>query len=91
MDEAIKAVLKRFRVEGLQQVQIQEHVQERPGRASRGRLSGIRRDCTFWLSCMREETAIAKAMSELGWRVYATNHLAEYLTVEQAVEASRDE
>lgn len=91
VDEAIKAVLKRFRVEGLLQVQIQEHVQERPVRAYRGRLSGVRRDCTFTLTCMRDEMAIAKAMSELGWRVYATNHLAEDLTLEQAVEAYRDE
>jgi transposase len=30
-------------------------------------------------------------MSELGWRVYATNHLAASLTLEQAVEAYRDE
>jgi hypothetical protein len=55
VDEAIKAVLKRFRVEGLLQVQIQEHVQERPVRAYRGRVSGIRRDCTFTLTCERVE------------------------------------
>ena len=30
-------------------------------------------------------------MSQLGWRVYATNQLAEYLTLELAVEAYRDE
>jgi transposase len=91
VEAAIKAVLKQFRVEGLLQVQIQEHVQERPVRAYRGRLSGVRRDCSFTLTCLQEETAIAKAMNELGWRVYATNHLAEYLTLEQAVEAYRDE
>jgi transposase len=91
VDEAITAVLKRFRVEGLLRVQIQEHVQERPVRAYRGRSSGVRHDCTFTLTCEREETAIAKAMSELGWRVYATNHREEYLTLEQAVEAYRDE
>jgi transposase len=91
VEEAINTVLKRFRVEGLLQVQIQEDVQECPVRAYRGRLSGVRRDCTFTLTCERVETAIAKAMSELGWRVYATNHLVEYLTLEQAVEAYRDE
>jgi hypothetical protein len=30
-------------------------------------------------------------MSQLGWRVSATNHVSEPLTLEQAVEASRDE
>jgi len=91
VEEAIQAVHKQFRVEGLLQVQIQEHVHERPVRAYRGRLSGVRRDLTFTLTWAREETAIAKAMSELGWRVYATNHLEHHLTLEQAVEAYRDE
>jgi transposase len=91
VDEAIKEVLKRFRVEGLLQVEIQEYIQQRPIRAYRGRVSGIRRDCTFTLTCRREETAIATAMSKLGWRVYATNHQEDHLTLEQAVEAYRDE
>src|SRR5437660_1345529 len=51
----------------------------------------MRRDVTFTISCQREEEAIEKARSHLGWRVYATNHLEEYLTLEQAVEAYRDE
>lgn len=91
VDEAVKEVLKRFRVEGLLQVEIQEHIQQRPIRAYGGRLSGVRRDGTFTLTWRREETAIAKAMSKLGWRVYATNHQADHLTLEQAVEAYRDE
>ena len=77
VEEAIQAVHKRFRVEGLLQVQIQEHVHERPVRAYRGRLSGVRRDLTFTLTWAREETAIAKAMSELGWRVYTAERLLE--------------
>jgi len=91
VEEAIKAVLKQFRVEGLLQVQILEHVQERAVRAYRGRVSGMRRELTFTLTVEREETAIAKAMSQLGWRVYATNHQASHLTLEHAVEAYRDE
>jgi Transposase len=35
--------------------------------------------------------AIARVVSLLGWRAYATNHLTEYLSLEQAVEAYRDE
>ena len=91
IEEAIKAVLKQFRVEGLVQVQILEHIHERPVRAYRGRLPGVRRDLSFTLTSAQEETAIARAMSQLGWRVYATNEPIEYLTVEQAVEAYRDE
>jgi transposase len=91
VDEAIKEVLTRFRVEGLLCVQVQEDIQERPVRAYRGRLSGVRPDVTFTISSEREETAIAQAMSQLGWRAYATNHLIDHLTLEQAVEAYRDE
>jgi transposase len=91
VEEAIKGLLASFRVEGLLCVQIQEHVQERPVRAYRGRVSGIRRDVTFTLSCEREEKAIEKAMSTLGWRIYATNHVTDHLSLEQAVEAYRDE
>lgn len=91
VEEAIQDVLTRFRIEGLLRVQIQEHVQERPVRAYRGRLATVRQDVTFTVSSEREAEAIEKAMSHLGWRVYATNHLIEHLTLEQAVEAYRDE
>lgn len=91
VEEAIKAVLKQFRVEGLLQVHIQEHVQERAVRAYRGRVSQVRRELSFRLTIERVQTAIAKTMSELDWRVYATNHQAFHLTLEQAVEAYRDE
>jgi transposase len=91
VEEAIKEVLTRFRVEGLLRVQIQEHMQQRPVRAYRGRLLTMRREVTFTVSSQREEEAIAQTMSELGWRAYATNHSASQLTLEQAVEAYRDE
>jgi transposase len=91
VEEAIQDVLTRFRVEGLLGVQIQEQVQERPVRAYRGRVATMRRDVTFTISSQREEEAIEKARSHLGWRVYATNHLSEHLTLQQTVEAYRDE
>lgn len=91
VEEAIKAVLTQFRVEGLLQVQILEHVQEWAVRPYRGRLSGVRRDLSFTLTIEREERAIAKAMSQLGWRVYASNHQVSHLSLEHAVEAYRDD
>lgn len=91
VEEASQAVLKQFRVEGLLQVQIQEHVHERALRAYGGRSSGVRRDLSFTLISSREETAIGKAMSQLGWRIYASNQVSEQLSLEQAVEAYRDE
>ncbi len=91
VEEAIKEILARFRVEGLLRVQVQEHVQERPVRAYRGHLSGVRQEVTFTISSEQEGAAVAQAMSQLGWRTYATNHLTGQLTLEQAVEAYRDE
>jgi transposase len=91
LDEAIHAILKRFRVEGLLSLQVQEQIQERSVRAYRGRLPQVRHECTFTLICLREEAAIVKAMDELGWRVYATNHLSTHLSLQQVVETYRDE
>jgi transposase len=91
VEVATNEILTHFRVEGLLRVQIQEHVQERPVRAYRGHLSGVRRESTFTITSEREEAAIAQAVSLLGWRAYATNHLTEHLSLEQAVEAYRDE
>src|SRR5436309_13331627 len=91
VEEAIQEVLTRFRVEGLLRVQIQEQVQQRPVRAYRGRLATMRQDVTFTVSSEREEEAIEQAMSQLGWRVYATNHQSPHLSLQQAVEAYRDE
>lgn len=91
VEEAIKEVLTHFRVEGLLRVQIQEQVQQRPVRAYRGRLLTMRQEVTFTVRSEREEEVIAQAMSKLGWRAYATNHLTSQLTLEQAVEAYRDE
>jgi transposase len=91
IEEAITDLLTRFRVEGLLCVQIEEHVHERSVRAYREHGSQVRQEVTFTITCEREEKAIAQAMSQLGWRVYATNHLREHLSLEQAVEAYRDE
>ncbi len=64
---------------------------ERTVRAYGGRVSSVRRELTFPLPIQRAETAIAQALDQLGWRVYATNHLLSHLALEQAVEAYRDE
>jgi transposase len=91
VDEAIDEIVSRFRVKGLLCVHVQEQVQERPVRAYRGRLSAIQREVTFTVSSQPDEEAIAQARSHLSWRVYATNHHSDHLTLEQAVEAYRDE
>lgn len=91
VQEAINEVVRQFQVEGLVSVQIHEQVQERSVRGYGGRVSQLRRDVTFTLVVAREEQAITQAMSQLGWRVYASNQPSDRLSLPQAVEAYRDE
>lgn len=72
-------------------ITIQEEIYERQIRAYRGKLSSLRQEVFFTISSQRNEKALEYAISHLGWRVSATNQKREYLTLEQAVEAYRDE
>jgi len=87
IDEAIREVMKKFRVEGFLDVVVQEESHERQIRAYRGKLSSPRQEVVFMISSTRNEKALEYAISHLGWRVYATNQKTAYLTLEQAVEA----
>lgn len=89
-EEAMAAPESTFPVQGLLWMEIAEHVQERPVRASRGRVSDVRRDRTFPLTTCCDEHDIEAAMSQLGWRVSAANQPREDVRLEQAVESSRD-
>jgi transposase len=91
VDEQVASLLSSFRVEGLLQIQIQEEVHEQPVRAYRGKLSSPRTIWNFQVRVERMPEAIKTAISLLGWRVYATNQLADSLELAQAVEAYRDE
>jgi transposase len=91
IDEAIREVLKKFRVEGFLEIIVQEESYERQIRAYRGKLSLPRQEVAFTISSTRNEKALEYAISHLGWRVYATNQKTGDLTLEQAVEAYRDE
>ncbi len=91
VEEATKHILTRFRVNGLLCVHINEQVQEHSLRAYGGRLPTTRQEGVFTVTSDRDEQAIAQAEDQLGWRIYSTNHPLEQLTLEQAVEAYRDE
>jgi transposase len=90
IDESIQEVIKKFRVEDFLEITVHEEKQERMIRAYRGKLSSPRQEVVFTISSERREKAIEYAISHLSWRVYATNQ-EEHLTLEQAVEAYRDE
>jgi transposase len=91
VEGAIQDVLKIFRVEGLLEVALHEEKREIPIRAYGGKLPSSRQETLFTIKSERVEKAIEYTISHLSWRIYVTNQEREYLTLEQAVEAYRDE
>ena len=89
--QAATALIAKHRVDGLVHVtvttEVHEHVKRRYGtrpattvRSERVRVSGA-----------SDEATLAQAVRRLGWRVYATNHTAEALSLTQGVAAYRSE
>ncbi len=91
IDQAIKKIGEKFRVEGLLINRINEEIHEKPIRAYRGNLPEVRQEVTYTIESERNEEALAYAITHLGWRVYATNQKTGIFPLEQAVEAYRDE
>src|SRR5438128_6678824 len=91
VEQAVADTVVHFRVEGLLRVTVSEQVTEQPVRAYRDRPATVRTQSQFTISSDMEPDALARAMEQLGWRVYATNQVADGLSLPQAVEAYRDE
>lgn len=91
VDEAIQKIEEKFRVKGLLITTVYEEIHEKPIRAYKGKLPEVRREVTYTIKSERDEEALAYAIGHLGWRVYATNQKKDDTTLEQAVEAYRDE
>jgi len=91
VEKAIQEALKKFQVKELLDVTIHEEYQEQGVRAYKGKIAAPHREVFFTLSTERREEAIAYAISHLKWRIYATNQEKGQSTLEQAVEAYRDE
>jgi len=91
VDQAVADTIAHFRVEGLLVVTVSEQVSEQSVRAYRTRPATVRSARQFTISSEVEPEALARAIEQLGWRVYATNQVADVLSFVQAVEAYRDE
>ena len=91
IDEAIQKIREKFHVEGLLIAMVTEEIHEKSIRAYKGKPPEVRREVTYTVKCERNEKALAYAIGHLGWRVYATNQKTGDMTLEQAVEAYRDE
>jgi transposase len=91
VEQAVAETVAHLRVEGLLTVTVGEQLTEQPVHASRDRPATVRTQRHFTISSEVEPEALTKAIEQLGWRVYATNQVADGLSLPQAVEAYRDE
>src|SRR5207253_809066 len=91
LQHAANAILKEQRVEGLFSVTIEEQVEEHAGRAYGGRPATVQVARALSLRWEMDDQAVREAMRRCRWRVYATHHAKEDLSLEQAVLAYREE
>src|SRR6266436_1855146 len=91
VEQAVTETVAHFRVEGLLAVTVSEQVTEQSVRAYRTRPATVRTSRQFTISSEVDPDALASAIEQLGWRVYATNQAADELSLPLAVEVYRDE
>jgi transposase len=89
--EAVDAILARYHVQGLLHVRPEEHLWERPLRRYGSRPATVQGERALRVTASVDRQAVATAVRQLGWRVYATNAPAAQLSLPQAVLAYRDE
>jgi transposase len=91
MYHAAAAIITKHRVEGLVHVTVTTDIHEQVKRRYGTRPATTVRSERVRVRAAREEAALAQAVQRLGWRVYATNHPAEELSLAQGVAAYRSE
>ncbi len=91
LQAAVEAILTRYRVQGLLAVHYTAHVQERLLRRYGSRPPMVRLERDVQVTAVVDRHAVAGAIRQLGWRVYATNAPSAQLSLSQAVRAYRSE
>jgi transposase len=89
--ETAEALLARCRVQGLLRLHYEDLGHERPVRRYGQRPATVRVERDIRVTAVVDQEAVATAVQQLGWRVYATNQCADRLTLAQAVLAYRSE
>jgi transposase len=89
--QAAAAILAKHRVAGLVHVTVLTEVHEHAKRRYGTRPATIVRRERVRVGAARAEAPLAHAVRRLGWRVYATNHPAEEVSLAQGVAAYRSE
>jgi len=89
--QAAAAIMAKHRVAGLVNVTVMTEVHEHAKRRYGTRPATTVRSERVRVGAARAEAPLAHAVRRLGWRVYATNHTAEGLSLAQGVAAYRSE
>src|SRR5207302_5091392 len=89
--QAVAAILAKQRVEGLVNVTVTTEVHEHVKRRYGTRPATTVRSERVRVGAASAEATLAHTVRRLGWRVYATNHTAEVLSLAQDVAAYRSE
>lgn len=89
--QAAAAILAKHRVEGLVHVTVRTDVLHRAKRRYGTRPATTVRRERVRVGATCAEEPLAQAVQRLGWRVYATNHSAEEVSLAQGVAAYRSE
>ena len=88
---SIQRIEKKYRVQGFFEYNHQKEVTEKKIRAYKDKVARTERKVRFQLTLKRNQKAIAKAESETGWRIYATNAPVEKFPLSKSVLVYRDQ
>lgn len=88
---AVAGILKRYRTDGLFEIEIQSKRFQKLKRRYLDRQPQTLENVSFNLSFKIIEDAVKQKIRLLGWRVYVTNRTEFQLSLKQAVRAYRDE
>ena len=89
LQEAVKAILEKHRVEGLLKVHYKREVKRRTIRKYRDRPARTEEQVRYVVQVTRDHRAIHNARRLMGWRLYVTNAPAETFSLAEAVWAYR--
>jgi transposase len=89
--EAVEAILTRYRVQGWLAVHDTERGREHPRRRDGNRPATVQVERDLGVKAVVDRQAVVTAITRLGWRVYATHAPPEQLALVQAVLAYRSQ
>lgn len=91
VESAAQEILKRYRVEGLLELDIHRKVSQKTVRGYAGKASRVERKVRVELTVTPNDEAIETTRRRLGWRVYATTAPEQNFSLEKLTHVYRDQ